>query len=126
MGLRVFGLEGVLSSLDQTGERVTRNITRTMDAMAEKIKLRVTELTPGAPEQIEITHEPEKTRAKRLDEAAHQVRAAVCESGLMPWIVTVAWRMRSTFHGVELRGGAMRGVELSRAESRRIEQTCDE
>ena len=50
---------------------------------AEKLKLRVTELAPGAPEQIEITHEPEKTRAKRLDEAAHQVRAAVGESGLM-------------------------------------------
>ncbi|MBK8295242.1 MAG: hypothetical protein IPK93_10895 [Solirubrobacterales bacterium] len=50
---------------------------------AEKLKLRVTELAPGLPEQIEITHEPEKTRARRLDEAAHQVRAAVGESGLM-------------------------------------------
>ncbi len=50
---------------------------------AEKLKLRVTELAPGLPEQIEITHEPEQTRAKRLDEAAHQVRAAVGESGLM-------------------------------------------
>ncbi|MBK5233026.1 MAG: hypothetical protein JJE13_08615 [Thermoleophilia bacterium] len=50
---------------------------------AEKLKLRVTELAPGPPEQIEITHEPEKTRAKRLDEAAHQVRTAVGESGLM-------------------------------------------
>ncbi|MGK2954606.1 MAG: DinB/UmuC family translesion DNA polymerase [Solirubrobacterales bacterium] len=50
---------------------------------AEKLKLRVTGLGPGDPEQIEITHEPDKTRAKRLDEAAHQVRAAVGEGGLM-------------------------------------------
>lgn len=50
---------------------------------AEKLKLRVSELAPGLPEQIEITHEPEQTRARRLDEAAHQVRAAVGESGLM-------------------------------------------
>lgn len=50
---------------------------------AERLKLRVTELGPGAPEQIEITHEPGQTRFRRLDEAAHQVRAAVGESGLM-------------------------------------------
>ena len=50
---------------------------------AEKLKLRVTELGPGDPEQIEITHEPDQTRSQRLDEAAHQVRAAVGESGLM-------------------------------------------
>ncbi|MDQ2622112.1 MAG: hypothetical protein M3Y45_03630, partial [Actinomycetota bacterium] len=50
---------------------------------AEKLKLRVTELGPGNPEQIEITHEPDHTRSQRLDEAAHQVRAAVGESGLM-------------------------------------------
>jgi len=50
---------------------------------AEKLKLRVTELGPGDPEQIEITNEPDQTRSQRLDEAAHQVRAAVGESGLM-------------------------------------------
>lgn len=50
---------------------------------AEKLKLRVTDLAAGAPEQIEITHEPDQTRSQRLDEAAQQVRAAVGESGLM-------------------------------------------
>ncbi|MGA7398096.1 MAG: hypothetical protein WBW62_11675 [Solirubrobacterales bacterium] len=50
---------------------------------AEKLKLRVTDLAAGAPEQIELTHEPDQTRSQRLDEAAQQVRAAVGESGLM-------------------------------------------
>ncbi len=50
---------------------------------AEKLRLRAAELTGGNPEQIEITHEPDQTRSRRLDEAAHQVRAAVGESGLM-------------------------------------------
>jgi len=50
---------------------------------AEVLKLRVTDLAPGAPEQIEITHEPDQTRSLRLDAAARQVRAAVGEGGLM-------------------------------------------
>ncbi len=50
---------------------------------AERLTLRATELAAGAPEQIEITHEPDQTRIQRLDEAAQQVRAAVGESGLM-------------------------------------------
>ncbi|HTU14209.1 MAG TPA: hypothetical protein VMF31_03355 [Solirubrobacterales bacterium] len=50
---------------------------------AEVLNLRVTDLAPGAPEQIEITHEPEQTRSLRLDAAARQVRAAVGEDGLM-------------------------------------------
>lgn len=50
---------------------------------AERLKLRVTELAAGAPEQIELSHAPDETRSQRLDEAAQQVRAAVGESGLM-------------------------------------------
>lgn len=50
---------------------------------AEVLTLRVADLAPGAPEQIEITHEPDQTRSLRLDAAARQVRAAVGESGLM-------------------------------------------
>jgi DNA polymerase-4 len=50
---------------------------------AERLRLRATELAPGTPEQIEITHQPDETRSQRLDEAAQQVRAAVGEGGLM-------------------------------------------
>jgi hypothetical protein len=50
---------------------------------AEKLGLRVTEMTPSAPEQGELSRRPEETRRLRLSEAAHQVRAAVGESALM-------------------------------------------
>jgi protein ImuB len=50
---------------------------------AEQLGLRVTEMTPSAPEQGELSRRPEETRRLRLSEAAHQVRAAVGESALM-------------------------------------------
>jgi protein ImuB len=50
---------------------------------AEQLGLRVTEMTPAAPEQGELSRRPEETRRLRLSEAAHQVRAAVGESALM-------------------------------------------
>lgn len=50
---------------------------------ADSLRLRVSSLGPGSPEQLEITHHPEQTRRQRLDEAARQVRAAVGSDGLL-------------------------------------------
>lgn len=50
---------------------------------AERLRLRVTAFAPGSPEQIEMGHQPEQTRRRRLSEAATQVQAVVGDSGLM-------------------------------------------
>ncbi len=50
---------------------------------AEHLGLRITGMTAAAPKQTELSRRPEETRLLRLNEAAHQVRAVVGESGLM-------------------------------------------
>lgn len=50
---------------------------------AERLGLRVTEMTGSAPKQIELSSRPGETRRLRLSEAAHQVRAAVGDAALM-------------------------------------------
>ena len=50
---------------------------------AERLGLRVTEMTAAAPKQIELSSRPGDTRRLRLSEAARQVRAAVGEAALM-------------------------------------------